>query len=387
MKKGKVPAHVIAGSGIASPSLAAHIANQKYCLALPLYRQEQKFKHNNLNISRQNMANCIVYSALNWLQSIYNALKSILLHFQVLHADETSAQVLKENGKPAESKSYMWMYRTGCDAENHIVLYDYKSNRRHENPKNFLEGFSGYLHSDEYQAYDNLQSGITVVGCWVHVRRKFADILKSLPDYNKPDSLAVRAVKYYDDLFELEHEYAKFLPNNNFNEQYEARLKQSKPLMDEFFDWAASVYGKNIRATSQSNMGKALAYALNQRTHLENVLKDGRLELSNNRAERSIKPFVIGRKNWLFSNTERGAAASSLFYSIIETAKENGLKYEYLKFIFETAPNMNLAGNPDAVKVLLLWKLTVLSLFKIQPMPSESVIFFKFELCYQFLKC
>jgi len=356
MVKADVPAPVVSGSGIASPSLVAYIANQKYTLALPLYRQEQEFSRSNLNLSRQTMANWLIYVSQHWLVPVYNALKNILLLAYVLHADETSVQVLNEEGKPAESKSYMWLYRTGCDANNHIVLYDYQPDRKHINAKFFLEGFCGYLHSDGYQAYQNLPADVITVGCWAHLRRKFADILKSIPDYNKQGSLAMCAVEYCDKLFNLEREYAKFSSDNNFNMRHEARLANSKPIIDEFFSWVDSVYGKNIMATAKSNMGKALAYAQNQRAQLENVLCDGRLELSNNRAERSIKPFVIGRKNWLFSNTEKGADASSMFYSIIETAKENGLKpYEYLKYIFETAPNLNLMRCPDSVEALLPW--------------------------------
>ena len=356
MVKADVPAPVISGSGIASPSLVAYIANQKYTLSLPLYRQEQEFNRSNLNLSRQTMANWLIYVSQHWLVPVYNALKNILLLAYVLHADETSVQVLNEGGKPAQSKSYMWLYRTGCDADNHIVLYDYQPDRKHINAKSFLEGFCGYLHSDGYQAYQNLPSDVTTIGCWAHLRRKFADILKSIPDYNKQGSLAMCAVEYCDKLFNLEREYAKFSNDNNFNMRHEARLANSKPIIDEFFGWVDSVYGKNIMATSKSNMGKALAYAINQRVQLENVLCDGRLELSNNRAERSIKPFVIGRKNWLFSNTEKGADASAMFYSIIETAKENGLKpYEYLKYIFETAPILNFMRYPDSVEALLPW--------------------------------
>lgn len=356
MLKSEVPAPLIKGSGVASPSLVAHIANQKYCLALPLYRQEQEFSRNNLNLSRQTMANWLIYVSEHWLMPIFLMLKSLIVSSEVLHADETTVQVLKEKDKKPESKSYMWLYRTGSDAIHPIVLYEYKPNRKHENAKQFLCGFNGYLHSDGYQAYGNLSSDVTVVGCWAHVRRKFADILKSIPDYNKPGSLAMRAVKYCDELFDLEREYAKLSSDSYFKLRYEARLEQSKPVMDEFFEWVESVYGKNIMATKQSNMGKALAYALNQKSHLENVLLDGRLELSNNHAERSIKPFVIGRKNWIFSISESGATTSSVFYSIIETAKENNLKpYEYLKYIFETAPNIKLSDNSDSIQKLLPW--------------------------------
>ena len=356
MMKADVPAPVISGSGIASPSLVAHIANQKYTLALPLYRQEQEFNRNNLNLSRQTMANWLIFVSEHWLVPIYIALKSVLLLADVLHADETSVRVLGEEDNPSNSKSYMWLYRTGCDANRPIALYDYQPNRRHINPKSFLEGFSGYLHSDGFKAYHKLASGIIVVGCWAHLRRKFTDILKSIPGYNKSGSLAMRGMEYCDRLFDLEREYAKLPVDDHFNARYEARLKKTKPKMAEFFDWVESVYGKHILATRTSSMGLALAYALNQKAQLENVLRDGRLELSNNRAERSIKPFVIGRKNWLFSNSEKGADASAMFYSLIETAKENGLKpYDYLKYIFETAPNLAIAHNPDSIERLLPW--------------------------------
>jgi len=356
MVKAEVPAPVISGSGIASPSLVAFIAHQKYTLALPLYRQEQEFKRNHLNLSRQTMANWIIYTAEYYLEPIYRAMRSILLTMHILFADETTVQVLSEEGKTAQSKSYMWVYRTGGDVDRHIVLYDYQKSRSHAHPKEFLKGFGGYLHTDGYQAYDHLPESIIPVGCWAHVRRKFADILKSLPDYNKPGSLAMRAMEYCDKLFDLERKYAELTADGNFKARYEARLEKSKPVMDEFFDWVKNTYGNHILAMPRSNMGIALAYAMNQREHLENVLKDGRLELSNNRAERAVKPFAVGRKNWLFSKSERGADASAMFYSIIETAKENELNpYEYLKFIFETAPNLDLIHNPNLVEQLFPW--------------------------------
>ena len=348
MVKADVPAPVVKGSGIASPSLVAHIANQKYCLALPLYRQEQEFARNELTLSRQTMANWLIYVSAHWLYPIYRMLKTLLITAKVLHADETTVQVLKEEGKRPESKSYMWLYRTGCDAKYPIVLYEYQPNRKHENAKQFLTGFSGYLHSDGYGAYHNLPPDIVTIGCWAHVRRKFTDILKSLPDYNKPGSIAMRGKEYCDALFALERKYAEL----SFEQRKEARLVRSKPIMDEFFAWAENSRG-SILATPRSVTGKALAYALSQRVFLENVLLDGRLEISNNRAERGIRPFTIGRKNWIFSNSEKGATASSMIYSILETAKENNLKpYEYLKHIFETAPNLDPTDTNAWLKLL-----------------------------------
>jgi len=350
MVKTMPPAPLIKGSGIASPSLVAHIANQKYCLALPLYRQEQEFSRNDINISRQTMANWMIFVSEKWLKPIYLTLKSLLIAAKVLHADETAVQVLKEDGKKPESKSYMWLYRTGSDAKNPIVLYEYQPNRKHENAKQFLSGFSGYLHADGYGAYHNLPPDVTPVGCFAHVRRKFADILKSIPDYNKANSIPMQGKEYCDALFALERKFED-LP---FEERRQKRLELSQPIMKAFFAWAAESQN-SIFATPRSVTGKALAYALGEQKYLENVLLDGRLELSNNRAERSIKPFVIGRKNWIFSNTEKGAAASSVIYSVVETAKENGIKpYEYLNFVFETAPNIDI-NNPDAVNMLLPW--------------------------------
>jgi transposase len=351
MVKADVPAPLIPGSGVASASLAAHIAHQKYTMALPLYRQEQEFKRENIFISRQTMANWIIYTAANYLTPVYEAMKSALIKNGVLHADETTVQVLNELGKQPSSKSYMWVYRTSCDTERHIVLFEYKPNRKHENPQVFLEGFAGYLHSDGYQAYHNLPQDIIVVGCWAHMRRKFTDILKSLPDYNRPHSSAQTGKDYCDKLFELEREFAGLPASDNFKARHEARLELSKPVMNEFFAWAES-----INALPKSALGRSLAYALNQRESLENVLLDGRLEISNNRAERAVKPFAVGRKNWLFSNTENGAKASAVFYSIIETAKESGLSpYKYLDFIFKTAPNLELRSKPESVETLLPW--------------------------------
>jgi transposase len=355
MVKASAPLPLIPGSGIASASLVAHIAHQKYTLALPLYRQEQEFKRDNIPLSRQTMANWISYVAFTYLILIYELMKQDLVSRTVAHADETSVQVLHESGKPATSKSYMWIYRTSCDTQRHIVLFEYRPNRKHENPQIFLEGFTGFLHSDGYQAYNNLTDSITVVGCWAHMRRKFTDILKSLPDYNRPNSQAAAGRNFCDKLFELEREFAKLPSCDNFKARYEARLTKTKPIMDEFFSWADSLTG-SFRALPKSPLGKALTYALNQRQNLENVLLDGRLEISNNRAERAIKPFAVGRKNWLFSNTENGAKASAIFYSLIETAKESGLSpYKYLEFIFDTAPTLDLFNNPDLAEALLPW--------------------------------
>jgi transposase len=346
--KAPMPEPVVKGS-VASPSAVAHIINQKYVNAVPLYRQEQEFSANGFALSRQTMANWLIYCAEHWLAPLYALMTAIMLGLEVLHADETVLQVLREPGRNSRTESYMWLYRTGRDSQTPIVIYEYQETRSSSHPKKFLEGFKGFLHTDGYGGYHCLPPDITIVGCWAHLRRKFDEAVKSAPPEARAEAPAQVGLDYCNRLFALEREYEALYPNEKLSpeERYKKRMEQSKPLVDEFYSWV-----NNVSALPKSALGKALGYALGQRAYLENVFLDGRLELSNNRAERSIKPFVIGRKNWLFSATPRGARASSVIYSIIETAKANNLKpFEYLKYIFENAPN----NQGQSLDFLLPW--------------------------------
>lgn len=329
--KAPIPAPIIKG-GIASPSFVSHIMVQKYGNALPLYRQEQEFLTNGFLLSRQTMANWLLRSSSDWLEPLYSLMQKQLLSEEILHADETVLQVLATPGKASRSQSYMWLYRTSGDAAAAVVLYEYQPTRSSSHPKRFLEGFKGYLHTDGYSGYHCLSPDIKVVGCWAHARRKFNEAVKCLPPEQQKDSQAAVGLHFCNELFGYEKDFQDL----SAEERHTKRLEKSKPTADAFFEWA-----RNLHALPKSALGKAVQYALEQKSYLENVFHDGRLELSNNRAERSIKPFVIGRKNWLFSCTPKGARASSVIYSIIETAKENNLKpFEYLKYIFETMPNI-----------------------------------------------
>jgi hypothetical protein len=292
------------------------------------------------------MANWLIYCSKKYLRPIYDAMKAELLTYQVLHADETVVQVLREAGKTPQSDSRMWLYRSSGDAKNAIVLYEYQPDRRHHRPADFLGGWSGYLHTDGYEAYHKLEN-VTSIGCWAHVRRKFAEILKTIPAKARAGSECVKGLQLCDRLFALEREYAKFSPDD----KCKARLRKSKPVMETFFDWA-----QNSPALPRSAVGEAITYAKNQRAYLENVLLDGRLEISNNRAERSVKPFAVGRRNWLFADTVNGANASAMFYSIVETAKENNLHpFDYLEFALRTAASFDIGNDPAALKRLLPW--------------------------------
>ena len=344
--KAESPNPLISGS-LASPSFLAHIAVQKYSNGTPLYRIEKGFQYDGVNISRQTMANWVIKCSETYLIAIYLLLKTFLLKESELHADETPFQVLREPGRPAQSKSYEWVYRSSGCSKRKIVVYDYKETRKQEHPREFLQGFKGFLHTDGYQAYHNLPPDVVVVGCWAHARRPWEKILKLLPKDKRKGSDAEKGLAYINALFDLERKFKELKPE----ERYEKRLEQSKPVAEAFFAWANS-----LGALPKSPLGEAARYALSQRKYLENVFLDGRLELSNNRCERSVKPFVTGRKNWLFSNTPDGATASSVMYSIVETAKENGLHpFNYIKFLLETLPNAT-TGDLEA---LLPWSDTL----------------------------
>ncbi len=342
--KADMPKAVIKG-GFASPEAIAHIAVQKFMMGSPLYRQEQEWKQNGILLSRQTMANWLLKASNDWLEPLYEKMRLRLLKHSVLHVDETTVQVLKEPGRAARSKSYMWLYRTSGEAKNQIILYDYQPDRRYIRPREFLRGFSGYIHTDGYEAYHKLPGNITVVGCLAHLRRKFFDGLKILPKEKRKDSYLLKGVEYCDQLFRFEREFALLSPR----ERLEKRQRLSKPLFDEFYNWM-----EGLGALPSSMLGKAVYYARSQKKYIERYLTDGRLEISNNRAERSIKPFVIGRKNWLFSNTPAGARSSAIYYSLIITAIENGLNpFEYLTWVLTQMPNLGKPGYAASVEELL----------------------------------
>jgi transposase len=342
MLKVKRPPFVLKGS-FASPEAIAYAAYQKFVMGVPLYRQEQDWKRQGVYLSRQTLSNWLIEATELWVKPIFDELKRRLLLSKVLHGDETTFQVLREPGKKPQAKSYLWVYRTGRDAPEPIVAAEYVPNRGHINPKNFLKGYSGYLHTDGYDAYHNLPDDIIVVGCWAHVRRKFNDALKIIAEKDRPGTDAMIAKRFCDELFRVERELAEL----NADKRYEGRLKKLKPIMDEFYNWASKVH-----CLSTSALGKAIAYMFSQRKYLENVLLDGRLELSNNRAERTVKPFVICRKNFLFANTPRGADCAAAMFSLIETAKETGVNpLGYLTYVLQTAPALDMT---DAHNLALL---------------------------------
>ena len=340
--RAKAPAPLIAGS-LASPSAVAHIATQKYVNRIPLYQIEKSLSYDGVVLSRQVMSNWQIICSQRYLVGIYSLLKVHLLMETVQHADETPLQVLHEPGRAAKTKSYEWLYRTSGCAGHQIVIYEYQMTRSWDHPKEFLKDFKGYLHCDGYDAYHDLPDDITVVGCWSHARRPWEELYETIPAAGRDGSNAERGLVYINLLFAFEHEYSEMTPE----ERFKKRLKQSKPVSDDYFEWVDT-----LQAPPKSLLGKAIDYSISQRVFLENIYLDGRLEISNNRAERSIKPFVQGRKQWLFSNTPNGAESSSIYFSLIETAKENNLNpYQYLKLLLEKLPS----ATTDDLESLLPW--------------------------------
>ena len=310
---------------IVTSSLLAYILNQKFCLGLPLYRQEQELKRMGIDLSRQTMSNWVIAGA-RLLKPLYENLHKNLVSRNILHAGETSLEVLNLSDRDKPLNAYMWVYRTSRFEENPIVLYYYKEGRSGNYAKDFLKGFCGYLHCDGWGGYDKVEN-IKRVDCWAHVRRKFYDALKIQSDPKDRSTIAGQAFQIIEKLFDAEKaEYS-------LEEIAEAKKTIQPKILDEFFEFCNKNQGVSL---PKSLTGTVINYALNQKETLMTFLEDPRLELTNNAAERAVKPFVIGRKNWLFCNTSGGANSSAVIYSIIETAKENGLKpFEYLEFLFE----------------------------------------------------
>jgi transposase len=339
--KSPVPSPVMKRS-LASPSSVAHVMYQKYVNAMPLNRQEKDWANQGVSLSRATLANWIIRPSHDWLEPVYNVMKQNLITEPVIHADETVTQVLKEEGKNPSSESRMWVYASG-KSETPVVLFEYQPTRSGQHAKRFLEGFQGFLQTDGYAGY-NAVPNVVHCGCWAHLRRKFEE---SLPkSTNQGDSKAEIGLKYCNELFNLEKEWI----NLEYAERYQKRLEQSKPVLDVFWAWISS-----LNVLQGSNLGKAVTYAINQKTTLNAFLLDGRTEISNNRAENAIRPYVTGRKNWLFSDTKRGAIASATVYSIVETAKLNNLNpYMYLVHLLTQLPNLKEL-TAETLKQFLPW--------------------------------
>jgi transposase len=335
---------------MATPSLLSHVITNKYQYALPLYRQESLFKQYGIDLNRKTLS--------SWMLKIIPLLNPVVEQFHrnqleqnVIHADETPLKVIHVD----KSKCYMWVYCTGTDSPNNngeskkdqslnIVIYDYKNSRSSQCVNDYLQTYNGYLQVDGYAGYENTQT--TLVGCWAHARRKFMDVKKA--QVKGKTGKADWAINHIQKLYRIEKE----IKDKSMKEKHKTRQEKSKPLLKEFKNWL----DKSVQhVPPTSSIGKAVAYCIRQWPKLKVYIESGELNIDNNRAERAIKPFVIGRKNWMFANTENGATASAVLYSLIETAKANGLiPFDYLKLLFERLP-----GYSGDMEDLMPWSYAV----------------------------
>lgn len=349
---GLVPAPVLPHS-LASASTVSWVIYQKYVNAIPLYRQEKDWERLGYALSRTTMANWIIRCSEDYFSKFVRRLKSEMLKEKVLHCDETYVKVLKEQETSDNSKQYMWVYRTGKHSDKQIVIYDYNRSKSGDVPKKFLGDYDGYLHTDGYAAYNKLTK-VTHCNCWAHLRRKFHEAIL----VDSEDSIARTGRDFCDKLFAIESE----LDSRTTEERFELRLTLEKPVFEAFWSWAEKTA---LTVLPKSLIGKAFEYAFKRREYLGNYFLDGGCAISNNAAENAIRPFTVGRKNWLFSDTPKGAKASADIYSIVETAKANGLDvFKYFELLLTVLPCLEFLTNPDILEELLPWNKPVQKICK-----------------------
>jgi len=350
MVKAKFPAYLMRNS-LVSPSLEAGVINAKYTNAVPFYRIEKQFEADGLNITRQEMARWTIASAERYLSVVYDYLHRQMYTYHVLHADETPVLVNKDD-RPAGSKSYMWVYRTGSFAERPIVLYEYQRTRNASHPREFLKDFTGVCVTDGYQVYhtiENEREDLKIAGCYAHARRRFDEALKALPSGSRKGSLAYKALAMIQAIYNADNALKDLPPD----ERLIKRQTAVKPLVEAYFAWC---HAHENRISSKNKTGRGIAYSLNQEKYLRVFLDDPDVPLDNNSAERAIRGFCIGKKNFVMIDTISGAKASAIIYSLVETAKANNLNvYGYIKHLLTEIPNHMDDSNTDFCADLMPW--------------------------------
>ena len=327
---------------LASPGLLAHITVSKYQDALPLYRQEAILRRIGIELPRATLANWMIKAGV-LVQPLINLMRDRLLGYDIVQMDETSVQVLKEPGQRTQSKSYLWLQRGG-PPDRPIILYDYGPGRGAGVPMRLLEGFRGYLQTDGYDGYNAavVSNRLMHVGCMAHARRKFSDAVKAQGKNRKPGK-AQFGLALIGKLYRIEKQARQLTPP----ERFDYRQHHAKPILEQLRQWLDDSLPQVLPGSAT---GKALSYLHNEWDKLTRYLDDGRLEIDNNLAENAIRPFVVGRKNWLFSTSVEGVNASANLYSLIETAKANRLEpYAYLRYLFAELPRAETVETIEAL--------------------------------------
>ena len=351
MVKAPHPKSLLHGSPVSS-TLAAAIINSKYVNAVPLYRSEKEFERYGVSINRKNMAHWMIRLSEEYLSLLYDYLHQKLYEYHVIQADETPCLVTKD-GRPAGSKSWMWVYRSGhLYQKEQIVLYEYQKTRNTSHPREFLKDYSGICLTDGYQVYHSLEKekeDLTIAGCWVHCRRRFVEALKVIPKEARSKSNAYLVMKQIQAIYREEGK----LQDLTAEERLQQRQVVVKPLVDALFAYLKKTH---IEVSPKSKLGDAYGYTLNQEKYLRVFLADGEVPIDNNAAERAIRGFCIGKKNWQAIDTVSGAKASAIIYSTAETAKANNLKpYEYFEYLLSVIPEHMEDKDMKFLEELLPW--------------------------------
>jgi transposase len=340
------PAQLIEKS-MASPSVLAMLLTTKYVDGLPLHRFEKVLGRHGIDIPRQTLARWVIQCGEH-LQPLLNLMRDRLLESRVIHCDETRVQVMKEPGREPTSQSWMWV-QTGGPPDKPVILFDYSTSRAQEVPSRLLEDYQGYLMTDDYAGYNALgaRAGIERLGCWAHARRKFVEAQKVQP--KGKTGRADMALNWINKLYGIERD----LKEIDDELRYKSRQEQSLPVLAQLHAWLEKT---QPQVTAQNALGKAISYLASNWHKLVRYTEAGFLPIDNNPAERAIRPFVIGRKNWLFSDTPKGATASAQLYSLVETAKANRQEpYAWLRHALERLPQ---ASTVEEFEALLPWNCT-----------------------------
>ena len=321
-------------NSLLTPSLAASIMNAKYVNGLPLYRISQEFLRNDIHISRQVMANWMIQCADRYLGILYDRLHKEMYRFHVLQADETPVMVTKD-GRPANSKSYMWIYRTGKSyTDTPVILYEYQRTRKSDHPEEFLKDFKGIMVCDGYSAYrklDRKNPDIIFAGCWSHARRRFTEALKALPktaQKNAKETVDYEAVSRIAAIYHLDNQ----MEGQPAKVRKMYRQANIRPLVEAFFAWAKEIQSKN--QLSRGTTLDGINYCINQEASLKAFLEDGDIPMDNNATESALRSFCLHKHTWKLIDSLDGANASAIIYSITETAKANNLNpFRYLEYV------------------------------------------------------
>lgn len=329
---------------LASPSTVANVMTQKYVDGIPLARQEKIWKRDGIALSRATMANWVIQCAQTWLKPLYRHIQKQLGKLTVIHADETVVQVHREDGKANTSESRMWVYSSGSYCRTPLRFFEYQPDRSGKHPAALLRDFTGCLVTDGYAGYDKVPKAIRC-GCWTHMRRKWREAMPK--GATTATSKAALGYEYCNKLFALERKVETVAPSQRIS----ARKAKEELLLDAYWEFV-----EKLDPAAGSKLEEAVTYARNQKQYLNAFMEHGEVDISNNIAENAIRPFVVGRKNWLFCDTPKGADSSAIVYTLVETAKANDVEpFAYLSYVLDNMRYLSKTPAAAELEAMMPW--------------------------------